>query len=320
MLTFSQLSRSIEIIPHPDQMRSNALSAIPGDRFVDTWSLCTASSGLCALDMMVIHQLMYLRIPNLQTPSLVILEVYRHHRHSSNASEASSKAPFSDPAPSCDEIPNGGSPYVEEPLPMEGDFASMDLRSSPASITRCNIIIPNLAKRRCSRRADYIPKHLLVSQLQQQNSPQPQLCDYNNQADLGNYIPATEQQQFSCPDVRQAPAIMLSPNNPTSPSLRLDMNHPDMIQGPRDFQKVLEDMVNSKEPSVSALTSNRPVGDQRTEDGLFNSTLFGSNNTNFLNPRPVRGRQRSKKFAFLPGEPFGLLQLIQHLVFQFWHS
>ncbi|KAI9611206.1 hypothetical protein KEM48_004678 [Puccinia striiformis f. sp. tritici PST-130] len=101
----------------------------------------------------------------------------------------------------------------------------------------------------------------------------------------------------------QIPTISIpTSSNPTSPLLRLNMNHPDMPTGPSISltsatpltAKPTERIQNFFDPS----NQNSQQFDQNT--ALFQSLIAQTNQqqqqqqNSFLTPRPVRGRQRSK--------------------------
>ncbi|KAH9455060.1 hypothetical protein Pst134EA_022536 [Puccinia striiformis f. sp. tritici] len=101
----------------------------------------------------------------------------------------------------------------------------------------------------------------------------------------------------------QIPTISIpTSSNPTSPLLRLNMNHPDMPTGPSICltsatpltAKPTERIQNFFDPS----NQNSQQFDQNT--ALFQSLIAQTNQqqqqqqNSFLTPRPVRGRQRSK--------------------------
>lgn len=329
---------------------------------------------------------------------------YRHQRSPSTASHASTHSicpdtfssvltnPLTDsPACSYAEITPNNLAYVEEPLPMEGEFASLDLQSNS------NSTLTEFLQSHNSQAPFQPQRYDTLSWAREHAFPEPRqetmlatgglhprssissmtaLLDPNrsrsrsNSSTFRHENPAGHQTPFSCPDILPpslAPApthligsafipspcpspahssfsgseqmpiptinVPTSAGLPTSPLLRLDMNHPAMsaspsisltaatpltarpneANAPPDFQKVLQQISQAKtiDPGqlqpLSALHSHPSTHDTNSSYSQLDQVLFGSvqnmsssnhlyfNNTpSLLDPRPTRSRQRSK--------------------------
>ncbi|WAR61821.1 hypothetical protein PtB15_12B513 [Puccinia triticina] len=279
---------------------------------------------------------------------------FRHHRHPSNASESSANSlPLENGQQESCTRPAS---FVDEPLPMEGHFATMDLHSSPSQLSSYLPAPPaenhpfrydtlTWAKEHppfpdpqdtILATAGIYPKQNSLASILDPLNPHDQQALHSYQQNTNSspdrpasaYLNPQQQAALDENNTPQIPTITTHtiPSNPTSPLLRLNMNHPAMPTGPSISLTSATPLTAKPSQQIPNLFNDHALAGSSsqsdTTDTLLQSLINNNNNNNnsnnndlfqslvshprttsqnsqhqhnpFLSPRPVRARQRSK--------------------------
>ncbi|WAQ90503.1 hypothetical protein PtA15_12A493 [Puccinia triticina] len=275
---------------------------------------------------------------------------FRHHRHPSNASESSANSlPLENGQQESCTRPAS---FVDEPLPMEGHFATMDLHSSPSQLSSYLPAPPaenhpfrydtlTWAKEHppfpdpqdtILATAGIYPKQNSLASILDPLNPHDQQALHSYQQNTNSspdrpasaYLNPQQQAALDENNTPQIPTITTHtiPSNPTSPLLRLNMNHPAMPTGPSISLTSATPLTAKPSQQIPNLFNDHALAgsssQSNTTDTLLQSLINNNNSNNndlfqslvshprttsqnsqhqhnpFLSPRPVRARQRSK--------------------------